>query len=91
MQVEEEFSSEIAGDCLKGYGRVMVTQQASGYRIIKRYTHETLGYGEIDLPAQQFETTATWIALTPDLTIQLEAENILLKPNDYGPNWGGAA
>jgi DEAD/DEAH box helicase domain-containing protein len=87
VQVEEEHESALAGDCVKAYGRVLVTHQATGYRIIRRYTHETLGFGEIDLPPQQFETTAYWVALTPDLTAQLEAENVLLRPNDYGPNW----
>jgi DEAD/DEAH box helicase domain-containing protein len=64
-----------------------VTRQASSYRTIRRYTHETLGYGQIELPAQQFETTAYWISLTPDLTAQLEDAAVLLRPNDYGPNW----
>ncbi len=87
VSVEEEYTSELAGDCLKVQGRVMVTHQATAYRMIKRYTHETLGYGQIQLPAQEFQTTGYWIALTPDLTAQLELENILLRPNDYGPNW----
>src|SRR5262249_35149036 len=87
VDVQEEFESEIVGDCVKTQGRVLVTTQASSYRMIKRYTHETLGYGEIDLPPQTFETTASWISLTPDLTTELEQANILLRPNDYGPNW----
>ncbi len=87
IQIEEEFETETVGDCVKTLGRVIVTTQAGSYRMIKRYTHETLGYGEIDLPAQEFETTAYWVSLTPDLTTQLEEANILLRPNDYGPNW----
>jgi DEAD/DEAH box helicase domain-containing protein len=87
VSVEEEYTSQLAGDCVKVQGRVTVTHQATTDRLIKRDTHETLGYGQIELPALQFETTAYWIALTPDLTSQLEAENILLRPNDYGPNW----
>lgn len=87
VQVLEEYNSELVGDCIKVQGRVVVTHQATAYRMIKRYTHETLGYGQIDLPALEFETTAYWIALTPDLTAELETANLLLKPNDYGPNW----
>jgi DEAD/DEAH box helicase domain-containing protein len=87
VQIEEESESAVTGDCVKAHGRVLVTAQAGGYRIIRRYTHETLGYGQIDLPPQQFETTAYWFYLTPDLTAQLEEANILLRPNDYGPNW----
>jgi DEAD/DEAH box helicase domain-containing protein len=87
IQVEEEFETAVAGDCVKTHGRVQVTVQASSYRMVRRYTHETLGYGQIDLPAQQFETTAYWLSLTPDLTSQLEEASILLRPNNYGPNW----
>jgi DEAD/DEAH box helicase domain-containing protein len=87
VEVEEEAESALAGDVVKAHGRVLVTTQATGYRIVKRYTHETLGYGQIDLPPQQFETTAMWFYLTPDLTAQLEAAQILPRPNDYGPNW----
>ncbi len=87
VEVIEEYASKPSGNCLKAHGRVLVTQQVTGYRIVKRYTHETLGYGQIDLPPQQFETTAYWVALTHDLTSQLEAQSILLRPNNYGPNW----
>jgi DEAD/DEAH box helicase domain-containing protein len=87
IEVEEEVESALEGDVVKAQGRVLVTTQATGYRIVKRYTHETLGYGRIDLPAQQFETTAMWFFLTPDLTAQLEKAQILFRPNDYGPNW----
>lgn len=87
IHVEEEFESEVAGNCVKATGRVLVTQQASGFKIIRRYTHEVLGFGQIGLPPQQFETTGYWIALTPDLTSELEDAEVLLRPNDYGPDW----
>lgn len=87
IKIEEEQETAVVGDCVKAYGRVLVTQQAVGYRIVRRYTHETLGYGEIDLPPQEFETSAYWITLTPDLTARLEDEQILLRPINYGPNW----
>ncbi len=87
IQVEEEFVLALEGDCIKATGRVLVTEQATGYKIVRRYTHETLGFGEIDLPPQTFETTAYWITLTPDLTARLEDASVLLRPNNYGPNW----
>lgn len=87
VKVEEEHESAVVGDGVKATGRLLVTSQVTGYRVIKRYTHETLGYGRVDLPPQTFETTGMWFYLTPDLTARLEAANILLRPNDYGPNW----
>jgi DEAD/DEAH box helicase domain-containing protein len=87
VQVQGIFESGRSGNCFKATGSVQVTHQVTGYRIIKRYTHETLGYGEVVLPPQQFETTAYWVYPTPDQLARLEAASILLRPNDYGPNW----
>ncbi len=72
---------------LRAWGNVTVVTQASGYRKIKRYTHETLGYGAIDLPAMTLETSGYWLILGPALTERLYDLGILLRPNDYGPNW----
>lgn len=87
LQVLSEAASDVVGDLLKAHGLVEVNRQTTDYRVIKRYTHEVMGHGEIDLPIQHFETTAYWLALTPDLTAQLEKTGVLAKPNDYGPNW----
>src|SRR5262249_56410424 len=83
----EEDESEVIGDVIKARGLVEVTWKATGYRMIKRYTHETLGFGEINLPEQRFETTAYWLYLTPDLISSLTEAGVILQPNDYGPNW----
>lgn len=87
VQILEEFESETAGNTVKTSGRVSISTQATSYRLVKRYTHETLGYGQINLPPQEYETTAYWMTLTPDLTAALEENDILLRPNEYGPNW----
>ncbi len=65
IDVEETFETAVVGDAVKAAGRVLVTSQAKGFRVVKRYTHETLGFGRIELPAQHFETTAMWFYLTP--------------------------
>lgn len=69
------------------YGEVEVISQATGYHKIKRYSHETIGYGQIDLPASELETTGYWLVFGPGLTEQLMTAGIFLRPNDYGPNW----
>jgi DEAD/DEAH box helicase domain-containing protein len=69
---------------------VQVTSQATSFRKVKRYTHETLGYGQIDLPARTYETSAYWLWLDPALVERLEAEGVLLPPQDYGPSWPAA-
>jgi len=72
---------------LVSHGEVSVITSATGYRKIKRYSHETLGYGEIDLPDIPLETTGYWMVFQPDLAEKLWQEGILARPNDYGPNW----
>jgi DEAD/DEAH box helicase domain-containing protein len=71
----------------RAWGELLVTAQAASYRQVRRYTHETLGYGEINLPPQQFQTTGYWLWLPPDAVRQLSEAGILVGPNDYGPNW----
>lgn len=75
------------GGLLVAHGDVLVVTQASGYRKIRRYTQETLGYGEINLPEVRLETTGYWLIFSETLTEQLQEQGILLPPNDYGPNW----
>jgi DEAD/DEAH box helicase domain-containing protein len=87
VQVLEEFERAELGSTIKSQGEVRVTSQAVGFRKVKLYTHETLGWGEIDLPEQQLETTAYWFCVEPELADRLVAEGVLFAPNDYGPNW----
>jgi DEAD/DEAH box helicase domain-containing protein len=75
------------GALTHAHGEVRVTSQVSSYRKIRRYTHETLGYGQVDLPAQELQTTAYWLWFPETLARELERDGLLLAPNDYGPNW----
>lgn len=73
----------------RGQGAVRVTSRATGYRKVKMYTHETLGWGEINLPEQTMETTAYWLAVPDDVVDRLRASGAWdIEPiADYGPNW----
>jgi DEAD/DEAH box helicase domain-containing protein len=75
------------GQITRAHGRVRVNSQATAFRKLKRSTHETLGWGEIDLPPQVLETTAYWFTLAPDLARQLMVDGVLPAPLDYGLNW----
>ena len=85
-QLQPEEERHTAG-ILYAHGDVTVVTQATGYRKIKRYTHETLGFGEIDLPEQVLQTVGYWLIFSETLADQLYDRGILLKPNDYGANW----
>jgi DEAD/DEAH box helicase domain-containing protein len=71
----------------RAFGEVQVTTEATGYRQIKRYTHETLGWGEIDLPEQTIVTTGAWLWVAGGALQKLYDEEVLSPPLDYGPNW----
>jgi DEAD/DEAH box helicase domain-containing protein len=74
----------------RAHGWVRVTADATSYRKVKRYTHETLGYGSIDLPPRSFETTAYWMWIAPHVVEELEREGVLMAPMNYGPSWPAA-
>jgi len=70
------------------WGDVRVVSRATGYKILRRGTNETLGFGQIDLPEQSIETQGCWLAFSEALVDRLRSAGLWLSdPNDYGPNW----
>ena len=47
------------------HGEVHVVRRISGYKKIRYYSHENIGYGPINLPDQELHTTAVWWQLPP--------------------------
>jgi len=79
--------AEVEAKRSHGYGEILVTTQATGYRRIKRYSHEVLSWASIDLPEQRMHTIGTWLTLSDKLTEELQEAGILKPTIDYGPNW----
>jgi DEAD/DEAH box helicase domain-containing protein len=76
------------GGALKAHGEVLVKVKATGYRRVKRYTHENLGWGEIDLPEQEMQTTAYWLSLPEETVERLRQSGLWVSDRrNYGPNW----
>jgi DEAD/DEAH box helicase domain-containing protein len=46
------------GEC--AHGEVHVVRRVAGYKKIRYYTHENVGYGNVNLPDQEMHTTAVW-------------------------------
>lgn len=72
----------------KAYGEIKVIRQVVGYRKLRWYTAENLGYGEVQLPPYELNTTGYWIRIA-NATIESLARQGLWSnaPNDYGPLW----
>lgn len=84
---QEDEESQGPEGTMRGYGEVLVTTHATGYRKIKRYSHEVLAWAPIDLPEQELRTVGYWIVLSEGLTTRLQEAGVLPLPVDYGPNW----
>ncbi|MCH9672936.1 MAG: DEAD/DEAH box helicase [Gammaproteobacteria bacterium] len=54
-----------------GHGEVHVVRRVTGYKKIRYYSHENVGYGHVNLPDQEMHTSAVWWAL--DESTLLEA------------------
>ncbi|MGH8105039.1 MAG: DEAD/DEAH box helicase, partial [Arenimonas sp.] len=60
LKVLERFDGVIAGAGNANHGEVHVVRRVSGYKKIRYYTHENIGYGPVNLPDQELHTTAAW-------------------------------
>ncbi|NLE75310.1 MAG: DUF1998 domain-containing protein, partial [Chloroflexi bacterium] len=88
-RVLEEQVREPWGALLRCHGLVRVTSRVTGYRKVRLYTHENLGWTPLELPEQEMDTTACWLELPEPLVARLrEAGLWAVEPiRDYGPNW----
>jgi len=60
LKVLERFDGEEAGLGDSHHGEVHVVRRVAGYKKIRYYTHESIGYGPVNLPDQELHTTAVW-------------------------------
>jgi len=63
--LEEETKLSRGGDSSVARGEVHLVRRIVGYKKIRYYTHENIGYGHIDLPDQEMHTTAVWWQVNP--------------------------
>lgn len=50
--------AQAAGEC--AHGEVHLVRRVTGYKKIRYYTHENVGYGPVNLPDQEMHTSALW-------------------------------
>jgi len=60
LKVLESFDGVVAGAGGCHHGEVHVVRRVSGYKKIRYYTHENIGYGPVNLPDAEMHTTAVW-------------------------------
>ncbi|MGK0170365.1 MAG: DEAD/DEAH box helicase domain-containing protein [Gammaproteobacteria bacterium] len=60
LKILERFDQQLIGEGECAHGEVHVVRRVPGYKKIRYYTHENVGYGHVNLPDQEMHTTALW-------------------------------
>ena len=66
LNVLERFAGEERGCAYSAHGEVHLVRRVAGYKKIRYYTHENVGYGTVNLPDQEMHTTAVWWSVEAD-------------------------
>jgi len=75
LKILDVFSSDpedvCRGKARMHEGEVHVVSHVAGFKKLKFYSSENLGYGEISLPDQEMHTTSFWITLDPEDLVEI--------------------
>ena len=71
VRVIDDFDSRKQGSIIIEHGEVQVVRKVVGYKKIKFYTVENLGYGDVNLPEKDMHTTSYWFTIPQDLLAAL--------------------
>jgi DEAD/DEAH box helicase domain-containing protein len=79
VRVMDDFARKMKGDVIVEHGEVQVARKVVGYKKIKFYTSENVGYGDVNLPEKDLHTTSYWFTIPWDLldSLKLRREEII--------------
>jgi DEAD/DEAH box helicase domain-containing protein len=72
VRVIEGFDTKHHQKLIVEHGEVQVVRKVVGYKKIKFYTSENLGYGDVVLPEKDMHTTSYWFTIPRDLLERLK-------------------
>ena len=67
VRVIDGFDKRKDGSAIVEHGEVQVVRKVVGYKKIKFYTVENVGYGDVNLPEKDMHTTSYWFTIPRDL------------------------
>lgn len=67
VRVIDTFETQREPEAIVEHGEVQVVSKVVGYKKIKFYTSENLGYGDVNLPEKDMHTTSYWFTIPRDL------------------------
>jgi DEAD/DEAH box helicase domain-containing protein len=65
LKILERFAELGLAAARIAHGEVHLVRRFAGYKKIRYYTHENVGYGNIELPDQEMHTSAVWWEIRP--------------------------
>ncbi len=66
LKILDSTGRDLAPMGLVAHGEVHLVRRVAGYKKIRYYSHENVGFGKINLPDQEMHTTAVWWQLAED-------------------------
>ena len=60
LKILERFERQEGPGAVAAHGEVHLVRRVAGYKKIRYYSHENVGFGRIDLPDQEMHTSALW-------------------------------
>jgi DEAD/DEAH box helicase domain-containing protein len=79
VRVIDDFARNILAGIIVEHGEVQVSRKVIGYKKIKFYTSENVGYGDVNLPQKDMHTTSYWFTIPWNLleSLPLKREEII--------------
>ncbi len=74
LKILDRFELRPSGPAAAAHGEVHLVRRYPGYKKIRYYSHDNIGYGNINLPDQELHTTAVWWQVRPDALESLLAD-----------------
>jgi DEAD/DEAH box helicase domain-containing protein len=71
VRVIDSFDSRREGEVIVQHGEVQVVRKVVGYKKIKFYTSENVGYGDVVLPEKDMHTTSYWFTIPQSMLERL--------------------
>jgi len=65
LKILDRFEVRSSHRSSAAHGEIHLVRRYPGYKKIRYYTHDNIGYGNIDLPDQEMHTTALWWQVEP--------------------------
>lgn len=88
VKILDEFQSAGNGKVTYEHGEVHVLTHVSGYKKIKFYTSENVGYGDVNLPDNEMITTSYWFTLESSIFESLGFNREQAVDAVYGLSYG---